>query len=145
MSQTAKYTHHHTIFQVRTVFFNSSSVSDAYMHQQNRPSLFQMMACRLFDHKTLSEPMLAYLMRSWGTNFNEFWLKIQQFLYKKINLIMSSESWCLDLCVFIHKTDLCPRTREKHWPFLCKHSADVYDWFLVYITFCWTWAAWVGP
>ena len=37
---------------------NSLRPSDAYMRRKPRPSLIQMMACRLFGAKPLSEPML---------------------------------------------------------------------------------------
>ena len=39
---------------------NSLRPSDAFMHQQSRPSLVQIMACRLASSKPLSEPMLEY-------------------------------------------------------------------------------------
>ena len=40
--------------------FNSSPPSAAYMRQWTRPSLVQVMACRLFGVKPLPEPILAY-------------------------------------------------------------------------------------
>ena len=40
--------------------FNSLRPNDAYMHQENRPSLLQIMACCLFGAKPLSVPMLEY-------------------------------------------------------------------------------------
>ena len=39
---------------------NSWRSSDAYMRQYNIPTLVQIMACRLFGAKPLSEPMLPY-------------------------------------------------------------------------------------
>ena len=39
---------------------NSLNPRDAYMRQWTRPSLVQIMACRLFGAKTLSKPMLTY-------------------------------------------------------------------------------------
>ena len=39
---------------------NSLRLSDAYMCQETRLSLLQIMACRLFSTKPLSEPMLEY-------------------------------------------------------------------------------------
>ena len=39
---------------------NSCPPNDAYMHQWTGSTLFQMMACRLFDAKPLSKPMLVY-------------------------------------------------------------------------------------
>ena len=51
----------HHIFLVSCVpSFNSLRPSDAYMAQQTRPSLAQIMACRLVGSKPLSEPMLLY-------------------------------------------------------------------------------------
>ena len=40
--------------------FNSLRPSDAYMRQCNIPPLLQIMACRLFGAKPLSEAMLEY-------------------------------------------------------------------------------------
>ena len=40
--------------------FNSLRSTDAYMRQQTRPSLVQIMACRLVGAKPLPKPMLAY-------------------------------------------------------------------------------------
>ena len=37
-----------------------NSLSDAYLHQYNTPTLLQIKACRLFGTKPLSEPMLPY-------------------------------------------------------------------------------------
>ena len=39
---------------------NSSPLSDAYMRQSIGSVLVQIMACRLFGAKPLSEPMLSY-------------------------------------------------------------------------------------
>ena len=36
------------------------NIGDAYTRQKTRPSLVQIMACRLFGAKPLSEPMLEY-------------------------------------------------------------------------------------
>ena len=40
--------------------FNSMRLSNANMHQYNIPTLLQIMACRLFGAKPLTEPMLPY-------------------------------------------------------------------------------------
>ena len=40
--------------------FNSSPTTAAYMHQWIKSVLVQIMACRLFGAKPLSEPMLGY-------------------------------------------------------------------------------------
>ena len=44
----------------KLLVLHSLRPSDAYMHHQPRPSLVQIMACRLFGAKTLSQPMLYY-------------------------------------------------------------------------------------
>ena len=41
-------------------FVKSLRPSDAYMHQYNIPTLVQIMACRLFGTKPLSDPILPY-------------------------------------------------------------------------------------
>ena len=45
----------------------------------NKPSLVQMMACRLFGTKPLSEPMLTYCLlhcqEQWNLNFQENWFE----------------------------------------------------------------------
>ena len=41
-------------------FINSPRPGDAYMRQCNKLSLVQIMACRLFGAKPLSEPVLTY-------------------------------------------------------------------------------------
>ena len=43
----------------QVVNINSLRSSDAYMHQYKTPSLIQIMACRLFSRKPLSEPLLV--------------------------------------------------------------------------------------
>ena len=43
-----------------TLIINSLRPRDAYMRQETRPPLLQIMACRLFGAKPLSEPMLEY-------------------------------------------------------------------------------------
>ena len=59
--------------------FNSLRSSDTYMHQKARPSLAQIMACRLIDTKPLSEPVLEYwLLDPWEQISGKLELK---FLY----------------------------------------------------------------
>ena len=73
---------------------NSLRPSDLYMHRQPRPSLFQIMASRLFSAKPLSEPMLVYCwMDTLGTNFSEIWIEILTFSFKKMPLKISSAKW----------------------------------------------------
>ena len=43
-----------------TLRVNSSRQSDAYMHQQNRPSVVKTMACCLFRTKPLPEPIMTF-------------------------------------------------------------------------------------
>ena len=43
-----------------SVSINSLKLGDAYMHQLTWLSLVQIMACRLFGAKPLSEPMIIY-------------------------------------------------------------------------------------
>ena len=86
------------------ILVNSLRPSDAYMCQWTRPSLIQIMACRLTGAKPLSEPMMGYcLLDPWGrTNFSEILIGIQTFSLKKIQLKMSSGKWwpfCLGLDV----------------------------------------------
>ena len=70
---------------------------------QPRPSLVQIMACRLFGAKPLSKPMLGYCeLNSLRTNFSEILIKIQNFSLRKIHLKISSVKWrpyCLGLNV----------------------------------------------
>ena len=47
----------------------SRQPSDAYMRRRTRPSLVQIMACRLFGAKPLSEPMLMYFYWTIWNNF----------------------------------------------------------------------------
>ena len=42
--------------------FNSLRPSDAYMHEQTKPSLAEIMACRLIGTKSLYEQMLSYCL-----------------------------------------------------------------------------------
>ena len=50
----------HCLKQAMVLLVNSLRLRDAYMHHQMRPSLVQIMACRLFGAQPLSEPMLDY-------------------------------------------------------------------------------------
>ena len=59
---------------------NSLRPGDAYMRHQNRSSLVQVMACRLFE--PLSKPMLRYSQLG-PTNVNEIRIKIQSLLAKR--------------------------------------------------------------
>ena len=85
----------------RCPVFNSLKPSDAYMHQQTKPPLIQIMARHLFSAKPLSEPMLIYcqLVPS-EINFSETSMEIKTFSFKKMHLKMLSGKWrsfCLTL------------------------------------------------
>ena len=104
---------------------NSLRPSDAYMRQQCRLSLFQILACRLIDAKPLSEPTLVYCQ----INFSEISMEIQTFSFKKMRLKSSSAEWqpsCLGLNVFkrvkllvhTYHTLLMDRYNIKEWVIL---------------------------
>ena len=48
------------LMDVSNCVFNSSPPSAAYMRQETGSALVQVMACRLFGTKPLSEPLLTY-------------------------------------------------------------------------------------
>ena len=73
---------------------NSLRRSGAYMCQQHRPSLVQIIACRLFDAKPLSEPMLEHCQMD---TYEQTWVKffhrnLNIFIYK-MRLKMSTAKW----------------------------------------------------
>ena len=82
---------------------NSLRPSDAYMRQYNIPALLQIMACRLFGAKPLSEPMLPYCQLDPKEHILvKFYSKLKIFLFTKIHLKMSPGKWqtcCLGLNV----------------------------------------------
>ena len=88
-----------SIFEsLSTILINSLRPSDAYMCKQTKPSLVQIMACRLFGAKPSSEPMLIYGQLE--IKFSEISMGIQTFSFKKLRFEMSSGKWrpfCLDL------------------------------------------------
>ena len=65
--------------------------SAAYMRQWIGTVLVQIMACRLFDTKPLSKPVLVYCPL--GTNLSEIFIKIQNFSSTKMHLKLSSAKW----------------------------------------------------
>ena len=70
---------------------NSSSPSDAYMHQWCGSALVQVMACLLFDAKPLPEPMLVYCQsHSWEQISVKFDSEFLSFSFKKMHLKLSS-------------------------------------------------------
>ena len=87
--------------------FNSSPSSAAYMRQWIRSALVQIMACRLFGAKPLSEPILGVVYRTLGNklpcNFNQnSTIFIQENAFK-----MSSAKW----------RPFCPKGDELRDPF----------------------------
>ena len=76
-----------------------------YMHQQNKPSLIQIMVCRLLGAKPLSEPMLGHCNRITGKmvqwNFDKdsnifIWeTSFQNFFGKMVATL--SEPWCVNI------------------------------------------------
>ena len=74
-------------------WINSLRLCDAYMRQYNIPTLVQIMACRLFSAKPLSEPLAILSIGSQRTYFSEISLKIQNFSFKEMHLKMSSVKW----------------------------------------------------
>ena len=77
--------------------------NDPYTRQWTRPSLVQIMACRLIDAKPLS-----WSMRALTNNFMDIWSKIPQFTFKKIyrNVVCTMEfilvrPLCVKVCAFV--------------------------------------------
>ena len=63
---------------------HSASMSDAYMHQWTRPSLIQIMACRLTGAKPLSKPTLGYYqLNPWEQTSVKFQSKYKTFHWRK--------------------------------------------------------------
>ena len=60
------------------------------MRYQTRPSLVQIMACRLLGAKPLSGTMLDYCELDFRTYFSEILIKIQNFSLNNVHLKMSS-------------------------------------------------------
>ena len=80
------------------IVYNPLRPSDAYMRQWTRPSLIQIMACRLTGAKPLSEPMPEYcLLDPWEQTSVKF---------KKMHLDLLSAKWqpfCLGLNVLMYE------------------------------------------
>ena len=78
---------------------NSLRPSNAYMRQYNIPTLVQIMACRLFGTKPLSEPKLPYCPRN---IFQWNFIQNPKVSFEEIHLNRSSAKWrplCLGLNV----------------------------------------------
>ena len=98
----------------RTQWVNSSKQSDICLHQQTIPSLVQIMSCRWFGDKPLSEPMLILLTGLLWTNFTGIWITIQPHLHKKFDLKMSSIMKWQPFCLILHAL-----ISQKTLHFLC--------------------------
>ena len=70
----------------------STPSSAAYRRQWIGEALVQIMACRLFGAKPLSESILGYC-RPLGTNINEILMNIPNFSVTKMHLRMSCAIW----------------------------------------------------
>ena len=82
--------------------------SAACMRWWTGSTLVQMMACRLFGAKPLSEPCNAGILSigPLGTNFSEIWIAILTFSFNKMLLKVSSARWRL----------FCPgRDELRYW------------------------------
>ena len=65
---------------------NSLRLSDAYMHQKARPSLAQIMACRLISPRPLSETMLPYCQLDPKEYISmKFYLKFKSFHSRELS------------------------------------------------------------
>ena len=96
---------------------NSLRPSDAFMHQYTKPSLIQIMACRLMGAKPLSDQMLVYCsLGHWEwTSVNlesKFKLFIEGNAFENVVCKMSSAK-CLPRpqCVIPQQQD-CPWSRD---------------------------------
>ena len=70
---------------------NPLRLSDAIWYHKSGSLLFQVMVWHLFGAKPLPEPILT--IRPLWTNFNEIWIKIQKFSFKKMHFKMLSAKW----------------------------------------------------
>ena len=62
------------------VAINSLRLSDAYMRQQTKPPLVQIVACHLFSAKPLPEPVMTYCqLDPWEQSSVKFLLKLRHF------------------------------------------------------------------
>ena len=62
----------------------ASMTKSSYIHQYNIPTLVQIMACRLFSTKPISEPMLAYCqLDPWEQSSVKFLSKFKYFHSRK--------------------------------------------------------------
>ena len=85
------------------LIFNSLRPNDAYMHQQTRSSLLQIMACCLYSTEPLSEPMLDYCwLDPWEQVSGKMKSKFKRFHWRKQfkDVVCKMAAFCLGLNVF---------------------------------------------
>ena len=93
------------------IHINASS--DAYMPRLTWHLLFQLIVCRLFSPRPLSETMMDYCELALG----HISIKMQWFSFHEMHLKMSSANrkpFCLDCNVLILEC-YSPRYRTDHW------------------------------
>ena len=74
-------------------FANCKETIHVYMRHQTIHWLVQIIACRLFGTKPLSEIMLTYYHWTLRTKFSEISTKIKYFCLNNMRLKMSSAEW----------------------------------------------------
>ena len=77
----------------RPQWVNTLRLSKAYMGQNTRPSLVQMMVCLLFGTKPLSDNAGLLLIRPWGMHLSEICINICWCSFNKMHLKMLSAKW----------------------------------------------------
>ena len=82
----------HRMFLRITTRINSSPPSTAYIRQWTGSALVQIMARRLFGAKPLNQ---CWVNINWTLrkNFSDIFIKIQNFLFTKMHLKISSAKW----------------------------------------------------
>ena len=112
------------------------------MRQWMGSALVQIMTCRLFGAKPLSKPMLGYCQRTPGTNYRNFFRIIQNVLFIKMHLKISSVKWqpfCLRgdklrPVVGYHSSEVSWRSLSAAglycvWPSFTNHLQGNVAWF----------------
>ena len=68
------------------ILFNSLKPSDTYMRLYNISTLLQILACRLFGAKPLTESMLPYYQLNPNEHPSEILFKVQKFSFKEMSV-----------------------------------------------------------
>ena len=97
-----------------------------YMYQWTQLSLVQIMACHLFGTMPLSELAGILLSGELLTNFNEIWIKIQQFSLKKMHLKMQSAQW-RPFCLILNLLTLVAKICLTHFFCQSNQSKFIFD------------------